>query len=165
MNDHYKQCLLGRVKNANATTSREGDMVRRRRWEGSREKEDWTYSGKVELGCNGGWLGSVGTVAGGSEGKRRRKIEGRRVGGGRLGTSWFSSEVTYLEANLIHSPKEENRGLVERPPSDWTIASLRVQYPGIHRKSPGRDRREEQFWSSLPFGYDLACKLQNGEIL
>lgn len=80
------------------------------------------YSGKVELGCNGGWLGRLPRLMEGEKryGAVRDRMKGRR-GGWRRERGWFSSEVTYLEANLIHSPKEESRGLAERPPSDWTI--------------------------------------------
>lgn len=92
--------------------------MRRERKEGGSDP----YSGKVELGCSGGWLGRLPRLMEGVKkyGAVRDRMKGRR-GGWRRERGWFSSEVTYLEANLIHSPKEESRGLAERPPSDWTI--------------------------------------------
>lgn len=123
-----------------------------------------------------GWVGlqrwlarAVAAAAGGSEEAEaewgaRCKAEG---GGRWRERSWFSSEVTYLEANLIHSPKRTGV---------WSNVRLRIGQsrhtsrtgswdPGIHRTLPGRDRWKAQFWSSLPYGYDPSCRIQSGEVL
>lgn len=148
--------------------------MRRKRARGEREAQ--TYSGKVELGCNGGWLERLPhEAAGGSEegtgrrgcegggGRSPRRMKGRR-GGWRRERGWFSSEVTYLEANLIHSPKwrEPESGRTSAfVPIGQSRPVLRARDPGIHetreRCLGARDRREAQFWSSLPSGYDPSC--------
>lgn len=74
------------VKNAGATIAgreRRRDEKETRGSAGG-EREDRTYSGKVELGCNGGWLGWVVTVAARKTRERRervrRKMEGPKGG-------------------------------------------------------------------------------------
>ena len=63
------------------------------------------YSGKVGLGCNDAWTRKVDEKEEGwgsgeeDEGKTKKGWE----------WGWFSGEVTYFEANLIHFEKDESR--------------------------------------------------------
>lgn len=87
----------------------------RKTWRDEKEtgrggREDWTYSGKVELGCNGGWLGWVVTVAARREGEKGGKKEDGRLKGGwrRLGTRLIleRGHVSRSQSNTLAEGRE-----------------------------------------------------------
>lgn len=144
MNDHHmQQYSLEHVKKKEKGATKTGWKMQQR-WEKMRRRrgamEDRIYSGKVELGCNDGWLGRLLRLLEGvkrhGQGRARGRMKGLR-GGWRRERSWFSGEVTYLEANLIHSPKEEKpeSGRTFRPFGLDNRVTLRAQDSGIHRTS------------------------------
>jgi len=138
-----KQCCRMCEKESTSTKCRKRNGGR---WEGSGNREDRTYSGKVELGCNGGWLGRLLRLL---EGVKRYGAvrEGWKADGWRRERGWLlkRGHVSRSQSNTLTEGRELRSGRMSVFGLDNRVA-LRTLDLKIHR-TLGCDRREVQFRS------------------